>query len=220
MLQWTQLHVTLKPILSQISILVIFNRITLVKPNLIPEVFFMLNTLRAKKNDMNPFNRERTKIHKVVLDPNGMRVFDSLVAQIQKINLTPRKGPQASSAPLSSPSSELPKYLDRGAPAEERRNARSRRYWMDHICKVETDEVEKIINVFLTDSITVSEAFDQTTALVSGGAALKLFESIYFDSKQAVVSEIIKAFWRKHQGLPHQSHLDIRSLNAKKLDSK
>lgn len=131
---------------------------------------------------MSPFNEEKKNIQSVVLDPNGRRITTSLVAQIQRTSISP------------TPSTGLPTYLDRNVLADEKRKERRRRYWMDRICKAEADQVENIINEFLSGSITVKDAFDRVRDLVCGKDALKLFESIHFESRQQIVSEGIKMF--------------------------
>lgn len=128
----------------------------------------------------SPFVQQKPRIQTVVLDPNGRTA--SAPECIQRIS------------PSSRASETLPAYLDRGALAEEKLKQRRRRFWMDRICKAEADEVERIVDAFLTDTQPVNATFDQIAALVGGESALKLFESIHFDAKQTAVSENIRAF--------------------------
>lgn len=137
---------------------------------------------------MNPFGREKARVHAVVLEPNGQMVGDVPATQVG--------GGRESPDTLPPRVSEIPRYLDRGVLAEERSRRGRRRAWMDRLCRVEADEVEKTVDRFLAGTMSATEAFDQVTMVVGGETALKLFESMDFGPKREVVFENIKKFRR------------------------
>jgi E3 ubiquitin-protein ligase ZNF598 len=105
--------------------------------------------------------------------------------------------PDASQQAPGAQDTGLPRYLDRSVLAEERAREKRRRYWIERVCGDSCNEVEAIVNSFMSDEVLVPVMFDHVSGLIGDKATLSLMESLKFGSKQASVNVHLKGFKNK-----------------------